>query len=209
MHPRLNSNFSRMPYIFIYILLLSVVLLLHGCHQKSNVAGDVFTAGEKQFFGYVGLKLEHRTYPIDTPVLVTFYYGHKEKDDQQREEPILNHVVQVYVANYFKTPTHTPNTFLELHHIFFDGEDFFSDENAVLNERIVIGQKIRYQQSFDLEIDFSNMPIDHGILVIHIKQTFSTPDQVNNMLLAEAYERQFLYFKIEQNQVTFNWRQMS
>lgn len=208
MHRNMHIKKTVLTFTLVTLIFIGVLLILQSCMERATYYGDYrITPGQKEFFGFTLIEIDKKTHNLNDPIPITFYYGHKY-EDLSGEETIINHHVSVYLATTFKSPFYEPELYVELYRLTFEGSSFTQAENAILNTSLRLNQKIKYQKSFDLDVSMDLFDRQEGMLVLEIAKEVLT-DNGNGLETITLFERAHVFFKIENNKVTFNWRQFS
>lgn len=191
----------------VLVLSISVMLLTQNGNSTDRIeSGYILSAGAPNVFdGYVALGVKDSVFDLKETIPFTFSYG--QLYSLNDETTILNHSITVYVANWFKTyPTQIPANYYEQTKIMFENRSFLDTSNRLLNEGPLLrGDEIKYQKSFDLSIDFNEIHLTQGVVVIEVARTIIFEDD-NGDYEGIEIKQSLLYFKKDGEHITFTLR---
>ncbi|GEM_PF-4462821 len=199
-------NFTYVMIISIVAILCTVgIVLFMGLGTSIDAISSGYTlsgGAPEDFAGYVALKVDQSSYDVNDVVPFEFNYG--QLYDENDGTTILNHSVTVYVANWFKTyPDEIPMDYFQQRKIDFDERDFLEPSNQILNESpLLMGDEILFQQGFSLDIDFNNIPLTRGVIVIELARIIIFEDD-NGNYEGKEIKQALLYFEKDGDQIKF------
>ncbi|HBG32483.1 MAG: hypothetical protein A2084_00990 [Tenericutes bacterium GWC2_39_45] len=199
-----------MKKLFI-ILALLLSITLFGCSSKNISAGysSGLISSERETLGYVALKLENTEYDVRNPITVTFSYGHDIYDSLDTSH-ILGHKIGVFLTDEMVNPKLLTDSQL-LYELPFEGLDFLVDENKC-EVGSFLSKTIKFNQEFELDIDFSQLTNETGNIFIRIEEKVWSVNGIDDETVGSElllYEASWLYFKIDGNSIIFSDREFN
>ncbi len=209
----METFLKKQRFNFTYVTIISFVLILCtvgiviimelGAAIDAVSSGYTLSGGAPDdFAGYVALKVDQSSYDVNGVVPLDFNYG--QLYDENDGTTILNHSVTVYVANWFKTyPDEMPTDYYQQRKIDFDERGFLEPSNLIFNERpLLMGDEILFQQGFGLDIDFNDIPLTRGVIVIELARIIIFEDD-NGDYEGKEIKQALLYFEKDGEKIKF------
>jgi hypothetical protein len=151
------------------ILGLSICFFLFGCSGSQIENGYGFIGGNSlEFEGFVALKIEEKNNPTDENVTVTFNYGH-DYPEYYDFSKLLGNAIDVFVTDDLDGYTE-PDSYVSIYHLAFESSSFVTEDNRCDPGKSIF-DSVKYQQEFSLEINFSELVMEKGLLVIRVSET--------------------------------------
>ena len=165
------------------------------------------------FPGFAGMKT-NKVSKLNEPVVFEFNYGHYYSINDFMDETsieLIRHHIEVFVydgnSGLQKFGEQTYSDYQKIYEKSFQNHDFLDEQYKILNDTLWIWSKIKYQKSFDLEIDFNTVAINSGRIVIKISEITLYKYEENGEMLEEqviANRYAYLEFNKSCNKVIFS-----
>ncbi len=219
--PKTNLSLRKilvMMTSLILIITVSIITITNVNESQTISSGYDFGVGfgggaSISFPGYVGLSTNKKS-NLSDPVKFVFSYGHDYEDyyfSRDTDPELIGHYIEVFIydgkSGLQKFGDRTYSDYQKLYDESFQNHAFLDEQYKILNETLWIWSKIKYQKSFDLEIDFNEIEIYSGRIVIKISEKTlyryeENGEQLEEQVIANRYA--YLSFVKGDKVVTFD-----
>lgn len=196
-----------------YIIIFNLILLTLGLFACNNIGG--INAGTSIGDGTtwpvcVQISLDQREYDLDENVKVYISYGH-DYDLDAEYHGIISHNLVVYVLDGSQT-SYNPENGIILYEQNITGDDLLSDDYRCDPGKWIFS-KVKYNNSYEISVDFSEYDFDSGVIMIRFYQTYNAQDNINEEIVyteQTVYNGTLIYFikndkTIEFSERSFAW----
>lgn len=190
--------------LILYVLVLG--LLLCGCSNGVS-AGSRGPGDDWSFPGCIKMELEEPEYDLEKTILLHANYGHDYEENFNEDHHILKHTISIYTLDGKSTGNfEKPTEFIEFYSISYEGENVGS-ETYRCDSGLTIFSKVKYIITVDLNLDFSEIEYDSGLLVMRFDETLIMKDNIDDEIVEREVVQSiytFLYFLKDDTTIRFS-----
>jgi len=159
--------------------------------------------------GYVQMRLDDRKFDIDNPIVLHASYGHDYNENFTEDNRVLKHTISIYtVAGNYTGRIDNPSESIEFFETTYEGEEIGSDAYRC-DPGLWLFSKIKYNMTVNVDLDFSEVEYDSGLLVMTFEEVFISQDMVDGVLIETEkthYVYAILFFIKDETTIEFSRR---
>jgi len=191
---------SKKILLFSYFVLMMIVLF--GCGISAQSGGDPLP-----FMGFVQISLDETKINEATPITLHANYGYDTLQTAD-ELGLIKHTIKVFLLDGNSTSIDSEEDSVLLYEIEYTGDDLLSDEYACDSGKW-LWSDVDYNMSVDIDIDFSTVEFDSGLVVIKFVEDYLSQNNIDGEIIETEetqYTSTYFYFMKTDGKVEFSTR---
>lgn len=193
---------KRILTIFSLVFFISLMISCnssYGSIYSGTKLGDSAT-----WPGCVEISLDHKIYDLDEEIQIHYSYGHAYLDSNYADN-IVYHYFVIYLIDGNQI-SNNPEDGIVLLDLRIDGDDLLSDK-YLCDPGLTIFNKVDYNASYDLLVNFSEYDIEYGLVFIRFYETYISEDNIEGEIVSTertCYNETFIYFLKGESEIEFS-----
>ncbi|BCR36210.1 hypothetical protein [Mariniplasma anaerobium] len=192
------------------IIIIGAILIFFGLLVFNEIKGvnlGTSTGDGSTWPGYAQISLDHKKYDLNNMVNIDISYGH---DYQYNVDDyiIISHKLVVYVIDGSASNIEPENGII-LYEQNITGDELLSDDYKCDPGKWIFS-KVKYNNEYEISVDFSAFDFDNGVIFIRFYETFMDENNIDGEIVSFETTHDnaaIIYFIKNGEKIQFSQRQ--